>query len=405
MIASICSEPKILEVMRLVNIFINIIRIVVPILLIFTLIFKFAKATINDDKDNLQKVLKTAPSNIVAAVIIFLVPIFVSLIVKVSFPNSDYNNCISIRTIEQVNEIYENKIESLISKAEETLELYDYSSAYNYLNNIKNEDKRVYYEEKLKNIKEQIDAKSNNGGKYAKINFSDFRWSYYKKNEGPLTNYLEKFNSYAIWGPDDPRDLNNVSLPLIIWLHGMGERGSTESVFLNRGLLKVMTDWSSYGLKPVPAIIVAPQSKTAWGGYPDNYNIINGLIKYTADYYNIDRSKIVLMGHSMGGNGAVELSWEMKNLNLYAIVTMSIEMTSYNAGNGTKEFFSNIRMRGYSEFGEHQQFYNWIGQPNNFTYYKGEKHANVPQRAMTEDLNNDGISDLVYWLFGDNITD
>ena len=59
MIASICSEPKILEVMRLVNIFINIIRIVVPILLIFTLIFKFAKATINDDKDNLQKVLKT----------------------------------------------------------------------------------------------------------------------------------------------------------------------------------------------------------------------------------------------------------------------------------------------------------------------------------------------------------
>ena len=156
MILSICSEPKILEIMRIVNIFINIIQIVVPILLIFTLIFKFIKATINDDQDNLQKVLKTVPSNLIAAVIIFLVPYLVSMVVKVSFPNDDYKNCLNVKTVEQLNKIYEDRIEKLISKAEETLNINDYTNAINYLKNIKDEDLRKTYEDKLNVLKEQI---------------------------------------------------------------------------------------------------------------------------------------------------------------------------------------------------------------------------------------------------------
>ena len=157
MILSICSEPKILEIMRIVNIFINIIQIVVPILLIFTLIFKFIKATINDDQDNLQKVLKTVPSNLIAAVIIFLVPYLVSMVVKVSFPNDDYKNCLNVKTVEQLNKIYEDRIEKLISKAEETLNINDYTNAINYLKNIKDEDLRKTYENKLNVLKEQIE--------------------------------------------------------------------------------------------------------------------------------------------------------------------------------------------------------------------------------------------------------
>jgi len=157
MIASICSEPKVLEVMRYVNIFVSIIRIVVPILLIFSLTFKLIKAVTNEDSDGLSKVKKNAPANIIAAVVIFLIPTIISLIVKISFPNSDYKNCLDIKSVEQINQIYEEKTEKLVTLVEETMSIYDYTNAEISLKNIKDEDKRNEYENRLAIVKEQID--------------------------------------------------------------------------------------------------------------------------------------------------------------------------------------------------------------------------------------------------------
>ena len=106
MIASICSEPKVLEVMRIVNIFISIIRIVVPIILIFVLVFKLISAITSNNDDALAKVKKTAVPNIVAAVIIFIIPTLINLIVKITFPNNDYQNCLKIKSIADLQEAY-----------------------------------------------------------------------------------------------------------------------------------------------------------------------------------------------------------------------------------------------------------------------------------------------------------
>ena len=121
-------------------------------------------------------------------------------------------------------------------------------------------------------------------------------------------------------------------------------------------------------------------------------------IRYCEDTYNIDNTKIVLMGHSMGGNGTVDLSYTYRDLNFYAAVPMSTQITSYHGEEGRK-YYSNLRMRGYGEFSSFADFFKWIGQSENYTYYKGESHAKVPERAMTEDLNGNGVSDLVEWLF------
>ncbi len=403
MIASICSEPSVLKIMRIVNIFISIIRIVVPILLIFVLVFKLISAVTSNDNDVLAKVKKTIPSNIIAAVIIFLIPSLISIIVKITFPNNDYINCIKIKSIAEINEVYESRMEELVKKAEETLNINDYNNAMSYLSNIKDEIKKSYYIERLKIVKEKIDESNNaNGGNiYSKVDYSSFKWTYYNKNSGPLTNYESNINPYAIWAPEDINDLNGVSLPLIIWLHGIGEKsgGCREKCFLNSGLLTVMSHWNDFNLEPVPAIIVAPQSYGWWGGYSNNHTTIKALYNYTKDYYNIDESKVVLMGHSMGGNGVIEIAWEMKSLNFYAVVPMSTRVTSYASSKGGKEYYSKIKFKGYGEFYEHQKFYNWIGQPNNYTYYKGESHGVVPKRAMIEDLDNNGVSDLIEWLF------
>ncbi len=157
MIASICSEPKVLEVMRIVNIFISIIRIVVPILLIFVLVFKLISAVTSNDNDSLAKVKKTAIPNIVAAVIIFILPTLINLIVKITFPNNDYINCLKVTTTKEIQNIYLERIEALVSKAEETFNINDYNNAMLYLSNIKDEEKKKEYKERLKIVKEKID--------------------------------------------------------------------------------------------------------------------------------------------------------------------------------------------------------------------------------------------------------
>lgn len=149
MIISICSEPKVLEIMRLINILINIIRIVIPIILIFSVSLKFASVIKSGNEDSFSKIKKSVITNSIAAIIIFLIPTFINIIVKISFPNSDYKNCLSVRTIEEINKIYEEKEEKLIKIAEESLDINDYNNAYLYLKNIKNEEKIKKFEDRL----------------------------------------------------------------------------------------------------------------------------------------------------------------------------------------------------------------------------------------------------------------
>ncbi len=426
MILSICDDPKILEIMRIVNIAINIIRIVVPIILIFVLMIKLMGAVTKSDEDGLQKVMKTAPKNILAAALVFLVPFFVRMVVKITAPDSEYEKCISITSLEEIEEIYEQNMEELVSRAEETKTSSDYATAYDYLKYVKDEDKRQEYEERLEKVRSEIDSEQEPitpevSHDYSKVNYSNFKWTYYTANTGPIKKYTSQtVHSYAIWAPSNVSDLNGVSLPVIIWLHGAGEMGGgTEkdrSKLLGSGLLNVMSNWSKYNLAPVPAIIVAPQSPTLWGTTL-NYDTIKALISYVEDVYHTDSSKRVLMGHSIGGRGVVRIAYEHQDLNLYAVIPLSGWNLRYDNDNKIiiikeegKEYFSRIKIRGYGEYPQPKKdFFEWIGKPNEYVYYSEwydpvnrKYHGRVPERAMTDDLNHDGVSDMMYWLFGDD---
>ena len=159
-ILSICSEPSIMEVMRIIVLFINIIKVVVPIILIISLMIKFAGAVTKNDQDLLNKAAKTAIPSAIAAVLIFLVPTFVDIIVRLTFPNSSYSECISGISKETVSAAYNKKMDELISYAKESLTNADYSNAYSYLNNIKDKDEKEKYKAELEELKELIDKKN-----------------------------------------------------------------------------------------------------------------------------------------------------------------------------------------------------------------------------------------------------
>ena len=161
MILSICEDPKVLEITRLINIFITIIRIIVPIALIFSLMFKLVGAITKSDEDGLSKVKKIAPKNLIAAAIIFLVPTIVRLVVRVTASDISYENCLRVVPVSEIQSAYKNKMEELMLRAEENVNKDNYNAAYKYVKNIKDSDVRQEYEERLAEVKTKIDGGGN----------------------------------------------------------------------------------------------------------------------------------------------------------------------------------------------------------------------------------------------------
>lgn len=96
-----------------------------------------------------------------------------------------------------------------------------------------------------------------------------------------------------------PKAHSNEPLPLLIYLHGKGERGdSPEELTYVRGSGPLQYIDAGHEL---PFIIVAPQlSKHAeyW-----DIPFVNAVIKDVQSKYNIDESRLYLTGNSMGGYG------------------------------------------------------------------------------------------------------
>ena len=117
MIGSICSQPNILEVMRIVNIIIMIIKIVIPIILILFMMLEFMRAISSNDSEALQKAKKNAISKMIAAALIFLMPTFVKLVVNIAAPNTDYVECLKIHSKDEINGIYIQNMEKYMEEA------------------------------------------------------------------------------------------------------------------------------------------------------------------------------------------------------------------------------------------------------------------------------------------------
>ena len=107
--------------------------------------------------------------------------------------------------------------------------------------------------------------------------------------------------NYAMGFPEDY--VPGEKLPMIVFLHGAGERGDDPSLVMNFALPKTM---KQQGL-PVRALVLAPQ-------VVDPFRVWNliaepafELIDKIAKEYNADPDRISLTGISMGGYGTWEL--------------------------------------------------------------------------------------------------
>ena len=102
-------------------------------------------------------------------------------------------------------------------------------------------------------------------------------------------------------------ELNSDKYPVVIFLHGIGERGTntTDPAVLQQSVLKVETLGPPNYVKQgheFPFILISPQLKSNYGNWPSSY--VMEVIHHVKTYLRIDEKRIYLTGLSLGGGGA-----------------------------------------------------------------------------------------------------
>ena len=101
-----------------------------------------------------------------------------------------------------------------------------------------------------------------------------------------------------------PKDFDGKKeYPLVLFLHGAGERGDDLELATNHGYMKYVREEG----KEYPFICIAPQCplNKYWGCYMES---LIAFLDYILDTLPIDRKRVYLTGLSMGGTGTWMLS-------------------------------------------------------------------------------------------------
>ncbi len=98
--------------------------------------------------------------------------------------------------------------------------------------------------------------------------------------------------NYNVFYPDNYEDL-----PLIVYLHGAGERGEHISHIYLHAIPKLLAEGKEY-----PAVILCPQCPafSVWDNVVDR---LKGIIDSVVEEFNIKKDRIAITGSSMGGFG------------------------------------------------------------------------------------------------------
>lgn len=104
-----------------------------------------------------------------------------------------------------------------------------------------------------------------------------------------------------------PKDYNETEkeFPLVLFLHGAGERGDDIEKVKIHGLPKLINEGKDF-----PFIVVSPQcpENMFW-----NTDILSALLDEIEENYRVDKNRIYVTGLSMGGHGTWSLAIEQPN--------------------------------------------------------------------------------------------
>ncbi|PHS18386.1 MAG: phospholipase [Blastopirellula sp.] len=112
----------------------------------------------------------------------------------------------------------------------------------------------------------------------------------------------EQSISYWLYLPKDHK-ADGKKMPLMLFLHGAGERGDDLEKVAKHGPPKIVQT-----KKDFPFIVISPQCpKGVWWNTAENLGKLNKLVETIIDQQNVDTSRVYCTGLSMGGYGTWSL--------------------------------------------------------------------------------------------------
>lgn len=233
-------------------------------------------------------------------------------------------------------------------------------------------------------VKKKIDEKNTVVNDYGKG-----QWVYYPKGKTVFP--------YALYVPED---IGDASVPLIVWLHGAGERGTSGSTLIGSGFFKMITNWQETGLKNIPAIIVAPHlpkepkgNRWHFGGNP---NAVEEIMLKIMNEYSINRNKVILAGFSIGGSGVITVSG-LKQQYFSCLLILSgyhSRVKPYEA------YYRRMPIKGFSDPENKEYMESFMRKSGHSADVRHLNcgHGAVPRIVFTEDKDKNGVSDIVEWM-------
>ena len=111
---------------------------------------------------------------------------------------------------------------------------------------------------------------------------------------------LEVSLPFLLYLPDDHARRDD--WPLVVFLHGSGERGDDPDLVRKHGLARLLHEGLS-----LPAVVLSPQcpENHTWA---QHHPALMALIDDVVERYRVDPDRIVLTGLSMGGAGVCSLA-------------------------------------------------------------------------------------------------
>ena len=128
-ILSLCENPDVLRIFKMINIILLIIKIAVPIMLIVSLMIEFIKPIISN-KDELMISSKKAIKKIVAAILVFFIPTFINILMNIAnAKNLGFSGCFANANDEYIANAYIKQAQTYIEIANKTESRSDYNKA------------------------------------------------------------------------------------------------------------------------------------------------------------------------------------------------------------------------------------------------------------------------------------
>ena len=133
----------------------------------------------------------------------------------------------------------------------------------------------------------------------------------HSKSDDKITTQLSLpyYLSYRSYFPENYEE-RKTKLPIVFFLHGVGERGEDLDLVEANGIPKLIKNGKNF-----PFITVAPQCPLfQWWSRPEMIKSLINLVEQIIQKYDVDQSRVYITGLSMGGFGTIALANERPDL-------------------------------------------------------------------------------------------